>query len=134
VVCLNCLGQTKENITVEFFNDYKRNPIEAYEKLFANNKWVNEKKSLMETNKIKLKDYLDQLGKYFGYELIAEKKAGESYVLKSFLVKYERQPVRFTFIIYRPSDTWQIQNFSYDDDIDTELKEASKVDRLRDNL
>src|ERR1700730_18206951 len=88
---------TNEDITSIFFREFKENPVNAYLHVFASNKWMSEKKSILETNKIKLKDLLDQLGEYYGYELITEKRAGESYILKSFLVKYERQPVRFTF-------------------------------------
>ena len=36
-----------------------------------------DKKSALETNKIKLKDLLDQLGEYNGYEFVTEKQAGQ---------------------------------------------------------
>jgi hypothetical protein len=121
----------KETITTEFFKSFEKDPLKAYEQLFANNKWVQ--KSAVETSKIKLRDFLEQLGKYYGYEPITIKSAGESYVLKSFLGKFERQPIRFTFILYKVGDKWQMQNFSFDDTISTELEEAAKIDRLRDN-
>jgi hypothetical protein len=120
-----------ETITTGFFKTFEKDPLRAYEQLFADNKWIT--KSAVETNKIKLKDFVDQLGQYFGYEPITVKRAGESYELKSFLGKFERQPVRFTFILYKVKDKWQLQNFSFDDSIGTELEEAAKLDRLRDN-
>jgi hypothetical protein len=124
---------TNEDITSSFFKDYEKDPLNAYMHVFSQNKWIAEKKSALETNRIKLKDLLDQLGDYDGYELITEKRAGESYILKSFLLKYDRQPVRFTFILYRPKKSWVLQNLSFDTDIDTELSEAAKVDRLKTN-
>jgi hypothetical protein len=124
---------TKEDITVTFFKQFEKDPLTAYMNVFSNNKWMADKKSTLETTRIQLKDLLDQLGQYHGYELITEKKAGDSYILKSFLAKYDRQPVRFIFILYKPNQDWQIQNLSYDVDVDTELKEAAKVDRLKDN-
>jgi hypothetical protein len=124
---------TNEDITPSFFKEFAKDPINANIHVFAQNKWIADKKSTIETNKIKLKDLLDQLGEFDGYELITEKRAGESYILKSFLVKYERQPIRFTFILYNPKQSWELQNLSFDTDIDTELSEAAKVDRLKDN-
>lgn len=125
--------QSDESITANFFKQFKSNPTEAYVDLFSNNKWMKDKKSDIETVKLKMQDLINTLGTYYGYEPITEKKAGESYVLKTFLVKYERQPLRFTFLLYKPNDTWQIQNFSYDASIDDELTEAAKMYRLKYN-
>jgi hypothetical protein len=124
---------TVEKITETFFKTYKQSPTKAYEDLFVDNKWMKDKKSVIETVKIKMNDFLSGLGEYYGYELITEKSAGESYVLKSYLVKYERQPIRFTFLLYRPNDKWQIQNFTYDTNIEEELEEAAKTYRLKNN-
>jgi hypothetical protein len=130
----NSFGQaTNSKIIEPFFKEYKIDPIKAYENLFVGNKWMKDKKSELETIKIKLNDLVSTLGEYYGYEIITEKKAGESLILQSFLVKYERQPLRFTFLLYKPNDSWQIQNFSYDANIDDELEEAAKAYRLKYN-
>jgi hypothetical protein len=125
--------QTTEKITETFFVTYKQNPTKAYSDLFIDNKWMKDKMSDVETVKIKMGNLLKGLGEYYGYELITEKSAGESYVLKSYLIKYERQPLRFTFLLYRPKDKWQIQNFTYDTNIEEELEEAAKAYRLKNN-
>jgi hypothetical protein len=124
---------TNEKITETFFKTFKQNPTKAYEELFADNKWMKDKKSDIETVKIKMSDFLSGLGGYYGFELITEKSAGESYILKSYLIKYERQPIRFTFLLYKPNDKWQIQNFTYDTNIEEELEEAAKAYRLKNN-
>lgn len=128
-------GQLAEDevITSKFFETFKTDPGKAYNDLFADNKWMKDKKTDLETNRIKLVDFFSGLGQYYGYEPITEKSAGESYVLKSYLIKYERQPVRFTFILYRPNKTWQIQNFSYDTNIEDEVEESAKAYRLKYN-
>lgn len=131
---INVSGQEKtqeESLTTSFFKTYKTDPIKAYSDLFSDTKYIS--KSDLETTKIKMKDYLTDLGDYLGYEEITTKKAGESYILKSFLIKYDRQPIRFTFILYKPLDKWKIQNFSYDANLSEELDNAAKLDRLRDN-
>jgi hypothetical protein len=124
-------GQSgEEKITAAFFSEFKNDPPKAYEDLFVNSKWMKDKKNNVKNMKMGLKDFLKDLGDYEGYEFITEKKIGENYVLKSFLVKYERQPIRFSFLLYRPIDTWQMQNFIYDTDIENELTESSKIYRL----
>lgn len=133
--CTISFAQTshEETITKNFFETFKTNPGKAYDQLFIDNKWMKDKKADLATNRIKLVDFFCGLGNYYGFEPITEKTAGESYVLKSFLVKYERQPVRFTFLLYRPDKTWQIQNFSFDTNIEEEVEEAAKAYRLKAN-
>ena len=128
-------GQTStpDEIVDAFFKTYKQNATKAYDDLFINNKWMKDKKSDVETVKIKMGAFLNELGEYYGYESITEKSLGESYILKSYLIKYEKQPLRFTFVLYKPKDKWQIQNFSYDTNIDEELGEAAKAYRLKNN-
>jgi len=67
------------------------------------------------------------LGKYHGFEKIVRKELGESLVLESYLVKYDRQPLRFTFKFYKPNDKWILFNFQYDEDVDEELSESASV-------
>lgn len=50
------------------------------------------------------------------------------------MIKYDRQPIRFLFIFYRASEKWQLQNFRYDDDFETEIIEAASAHRLKENL
>lgn len=128
-------GQLADNevITKKFFETFKTDPGKAYNDLFVDNKWMKDKKTDLEAIRLKLIDFFSGLGQYYGYEPITEKSAGESYVLKSYLIKYERQPVRFTFLLYRPNKTWQIQNFSYDTNIEDEVEEAAKAYRLKYN-
>jgi len=54
-------------------------------------------------------------------------------MLKTFIVKFERQPLRFKFLMYKPDNTWSLNNFSYDASIDDELEEASKAYRFKVN-
>jgi hypothetical protein len=129
-----CFGQTlKEEITTTFFKELEQDPSKAYINVFKFNKWMTDKKSALETSRIKLVDLVDQLGEYYGYELITEKRAGESYIIKGFLAKYERQPLRFNFVLYKPNAKWVLQNLSFDVDVDQELSDAAKFDRLKEN-
>ena len=129
------IGQTTtENITTDFFKLYEKSPQKAVEYIFATNKWMMDRnKDGIEKVKIQLNNFVGLLGDYYGYEKIAEKSVGESYKLVSYMIKYDRQPIRFTFIFYKPKDKWQVQNFQFDDNLDEEIEEAGKVYRLREN-
>lgn len=125
---------TTEEITDQFFKTYKKAPLEAVDYVFGTNKWMTERnKDGIDNVKNQLSSFLSLVGDYYGYEKITEKRIGESFKLVSYLVKYDRQPVRFTFVFYKPKDKWQIQNFQYDDNLDDELEEAAKVYRLKEN-
>jgi hypothetical protein len=107
---------------------------EAIDYVFSTNKWMNESKDQVENVKFKLGGTLKLLGKYEGYDLIVKKSVGEHLLMYTFLVRYDRQPLRFTMIFYNPAKEWRLYNFSYDDSLDEELQEAGKAYRLKENL
>lgn len=125
---------TTEEITDEFFRKYEKSPMKAVDYAFETNQWMVERnKDGIDNVKTQLTSSLGLVGDYYGYEKITEKSVGDSFKLVSYMVKYDRQPVRFTFVFYKPKDKWQIQNFQYDDNLDDELEEAGKVYRLKEN-
>lgn len=67
------------------------------------------------------------IGLYIGKELIVQRKASNSLVLYSYLVKHEKQPVRFTFMFYKPKNEWLIYRLYFDDQVDNELEESAKI-------
>jgi hypothetical protein len=95
---------------------------------------MNDSEDQIENVKIKLTGTLKLLGDYAGYNLVTRKTVGEHLVLYIYMVRYDRQPLRFSLLFYKPSNEWRLFNFSYDDSIDEELAEASKVYRLKENL
>lgn len=123
-----------EEITTEFFNTYEKSPQKAIDYVFSTNKWMMDRnKDGIENVKNQLTNFLGLVGDYYGYEKITEKSIGESYMLVSYMIKYDRQPIRFTFVFYKPKDKWQVQNFKFDDNLDDELEESGKVYRLKEN-
>ena len=124
---------TTKEITDKFFALYAKEPIKAVEYAFSTNKWFDRKQDGVANLKNKLKSIIDITGDYYGYELLSEKTAGQSITMVTYIVKYDRQPFRFTFFFYKVKDTWRVNNFSFDDDIDKDLEEATKAYRLKEN-
>ena len=125
---------TTEEITTEFFKTYEKSPQKAVDYVFGTNKWmIDRNKDGIENVKSQLTNFLGLVGEYYGFEKITEKSVGKSFKLVSYMIKYDRQPMRFTFVFYRPNDKWQVQNFKFDDSLDDELEESGKVYRLKEN-
>jgi hypothetical protein len=106
----------------------------AVENLYKTNAWVSRVQDAITTIKTQIDGLtVDFVGKYHGYEKITSKSVGDSYVILTYLVKYDRQPIRFSFHFYKPDNKWMIYSFSYDDSIDEELTEAAKIYYLKNN-
>jgi hypothetical protein len=129
-ISIHSYSQSSPDEIVEtFFKAYQeQGSTEALNELYKSNKWIDINGAAMMNLKEKMETLtIDFVGEFNGYELIVEKKLADSFILRSYLVKFERQPIRFTFQFYRPDKTWKIQNFSYDGDIDEEIAEAAKL-------
>lgn len=110
-----------------FFKKYKDKGADtAIDYLFSTNKLLANLPQLP-VLKAKLDSLPQSAGKYMGHELIAQKSASPSLFFYSYLVKFENQPYRFTFMFYKPGTEWELYRFKYDDQIDSELEEAGKI-------
>lgn len=124
------MGQNSpEDIVSKFFTEYKNDGAsKALDNLYSNNEWMKRATDAI----TKLKQQLNSLnedfvGEYYGYELIVEKKLSDSFILMSYLVKFDRQPIRFTFQFYKPDNEWRTHSFKYDGSIDEEIEQSAKV-------
>jgi hypothetical protein len=112
-----------------FFKKYKTSPDSAIDYIFGTNPFFTG--SQIAPLKAKLDSLQFILGKYVGKELIAQKSATPSLVLYSYLVKHENQPIRFVFMFYKPKNDWLLYRFNFDDAMDVELLEASRINNKR---
>ena len=130
---VNAQEQTPADISKKFFELYATKPMDAIDQLFADvkkNKQVNDDITAIKKN---LKVTIDQDGQYYGYEPLTEKGVGNTIKLLSYIVKYDKQPVRFVFVFYKPKDAWKIYTFQFNTNLDEELNNAAGVDLLKEN-
>ena len=131
VLSLTSYGQTPDDLIKKFFNDYPKNTNRAVDDLYSTNPWTTRIKDGIDNIKKELNGYNeDFVGKYYGYELITKKQLSESFVLYSYMVRYDRQPMRFIFKMYKPNNKWSLYSFSVDSDLDDEVQEAAKIFHL----
>lgn len=126
-------AQDPTSLVKDFFFTYEEKGIyKALDSIFQSNDWLLE----LSTNDIEnlkkdLNTNINLLGDYHGYEIISMRSIGESLINYSCIVKYDRQPLRFSFMFYKASGAWVLYNFKYDDNLIEELNEAAKFYYLK---
>lgn len=120
-----------EELIEKFFKDYSRNPAKAVENIYATNPWVSRVRDGVESVKNEVNKYTeDYVGKYYGYEFICSKQLAGCFTLYSYLVKYERQPMRYIFKFYKPDEKWLLYSFKIDSELDEEMEKAASLYNL----
>jgi hypothetical protein len=132
VLVASCSDPQSNSLIESFFEQYEtKGSNEAIDFLFSSNKWIEPSASEILDLKQSLSSTIKLLGNYNGYEKISVINVGKDLMHYTYLVKYEQQPLRFTFTLYRPTSKWQIQNFTFDYHLLNELNEASKLNNLK---
>lgn len=115
---------TIEEITSKFFSTYAEDPMAAVDYAFSTNTWITQyNQEGIASVKGRLNDLIQQVGPYVGYESIGQRNVGSSYIQKRYMVRYDRQPIRFIFVFYKTESDWKVQNFKFDDKIEEEFKD-----------
>ena len=70
-------------------------------------------------------------GEYRDHEILIHEVVLERYAYLMFFVSYDRQPFKFEFHFYKPTDDWQFQNFRFSDEVDDDIVEAARLKLLR---
>ena len=118
-----------EEIAEKFFTDFETSGSSvALEQLYRTNEWMAQNSEAIENLKKNLGGLTeDIIGKYYGKVLIGKRDFSDTYVVMSYLIKYDRQPLRFTFHFYKPNDRWKIYSFEYDANFGDEMAEDISV-------
>jgi hypothetical protein len=128
LVILPGFGQrTPEEIIRSFFATYvSGEEVKALDDLYRLSPWISSKSDNVAHLKSQVVAMKELVGKFYGYEEIAQLYLTDHLVQFDYLVLYDRQPVRFRFQFYRADKEWITFGFSFDDSLDDELEEAIK--------
>ena len=134
VSSFSVFAQTKETkddgqeLIDRFFDLFKGKGYEyALKYAFETNKWINSEGNEMLNISIKLGKNITALGEYIGFEEIKSKSVGSRFRIVSYFVYYQREPLRFTFELYKNNNGWEIWDFQFDSNYDTELEESMRL-------
>lgn len=110
----------------KFFKSYdKESTTKAMIDIFKTNPLIDSNSLVKLITKIDTTRSI--IGPYTGKELIVQRKASNSLVLYSYLVKHQNQPLRFTFMFYKPKNDWVIYRLYFDDSVSSELEQSAKI-------
>ncbi len=110
----------------KFFKSYdKESTTKAMRDIFKTNPLIDSNSLVKLITKIDTTRSI--IGAYTGKELIVQRKASNSLILYSYLVKHQNQPLRFTFMFYKPKNDWVIYRLYFDDSISSELEQSAKI-------
>ncbi|MGM0649164.1 MAG: hypothetical protein ACQES1_01515 [Bacteroidota bacterium] len=107
--------KTPEDILEPFFNTFDKNPDEAIEYIFTTNPYIEQNQDGIDRIKERLNTSRKLLGEYYGEELINLQSVGDSFTKYTYMLKYDRQPVKIEIILYRPDDVWVLYTMQFDD-------------------
>jgi len=132
ILFISCDNQPKQeeydNYSKTFFSKYETEGADkALNYILSTNPLINNNDEQFAQLRKDLNASALLLGQYCGYALITKKKATSNFVYCSYLVRYNRQPLRFTFIYYKPKDKWVLHKFSFDNEVEKELENAGTV-------
>lgn len=136
IICTSQISYTQsspDQIIDKFFQDLAtEKPDKVLDNFYTHMPWVSNIKVEIDKLKTNFATLQTYFGKYNGNALIVKKEIGNgALVIYSYLIKYERQPVRFTFKFYKPKDVWLSYSFSYDMSLDDELEQAVKLQNIK---
>jgi hypothetical protein len=111
----------------KFFLAYEAGKIsEAVDGLYQTNQWINPVGDEVVQVKSQLSSLQSLVGKNMGKELIATNNVKGRFVQVTYMLLYERQPVRAEFQFYKPKNDWVIYSFGFDTDFDDDIKAVAR--------
>ncbi|MEO9514045.1 MAG: hypothetical protein ABJN84_05150 [Flavobacteriaceae bacterium] len=133
--CINSEDETRTpaipSLISSFYEKYETKGVKpAIDYILSENKWIELNDLKKDSVITEIQNLSNSLGMYYGHEIIKYKKFGNSYTVVSTIAKYDRQAIRYNFILYKPrkeNTDWQMQKFNYDLDIEDELMDNVSI-------
>lgn len=94
----------------------------AIDYVYATNKYISNNIAANLKVKSELRKIVSLIGKYHGNELIDKQSISDSYVRITYLARFNRQPLKFSFTMYKPNKIWQLQQLKFDDKVSEGFK------------
>ena len=118
-----------EPLIQKFFKTFEAGKVnEAIDQLYTTNKWAEQQRDMIQNIKTQFAGVGGLVGQYRGRELVGTTTVGGRLVHVTYMVLYDRQPLRFEFQFYKPQNDWIIYSFSFDTKLSDELEASARAD------
>lgn len=138
ILIVSCSSPKADNTSQKtidaFFFEYQSDVDNAINNLFTTNSLIDIDNEQIADLKKQLNTSISSLGQFNGVDFINRHTTGNSLEIYSYLVKYDKQPMRFQFTLYKPKDKWMIYNFQYDFKLNDELIKSSQLYFLKETF
>ncbi|WP_371187322.1 hypothetical protein [Thalassotalea maritima] len=117
-----------------FFELYQQDQInEAIDFIYRSNQYITTTSEQVSNRKTQLSTLKSLVGKIHHIDKIDTYKVGDNFVHITYLVIYDRQPIRYEFQFFKITDSWKIYSFAFDDHVTIEIAELARKAALSSN-
>ena len=113
-ITMNINAQQPEELINRFFKSLQDDGIQlALKNITSTNSWLEKDTTTVVKWERKITDLSIGKGEYCGYELIEKIETGSCLVECLYILKYEKAPVRISFVMYKPKESWQLNMIKF---------------------
>ena len=114
-----------------FFKLYKKGEInKAIESIYKSNKYVSSNPDQIINIKNQLSSLQGLVGEVNNINKIDTYLVGDNFVHVTYIVTYDRQPIRYEFQFFKVKQGWRISSFSFDDNLTNEIEILARKSAL----
>ena len=111
----------------KFFNLYKTGNIEkAVASIYGTNPYISAVPDQVANVKTQLGSVKGLVGDIVEIHHIDTYKVANAFVHVTYIVTYDRQPIRFEFQYFKAKDGWRIYAFSFDQELDSDVQSLAR--------
>lgn len=121
------LATEYKNEISEFFALYKEGQIDkAVDSIYRTNSYVSSIPDQIKSVKNQLSSLAGLVGELHHISHVHTYDVGGTFVHVTYLLTYDRQPIRFEFQFFKVKSGWRVYAFSFDDNMDDEIKALAR--------
>jgi len=131
LLSLNTFASDYQSEIDEFFKLYKNGKVnEAVDSIYKSNKYVSSIPDQIINVKNQLSSLKGLVGEINNIGKIDTYAVGDDFVHVTYLVTYDRQPIRYEFQFFKVKEGWRVYSFSFDDELTGEIKALARESAL----
>jgi hypothetical protein len=127
LLSFNSLASDYQSEIDDFFKLYQSGKVnEAVDSIYKTNKYVSSIPDQVKNVKTQLNALEGLVGEINNVGKIDTYFVGDNFVHVTYLVTYDRQPLRYEFQFFKVKQGWRVYSFSFDDALTNEITSLAR--------